>query len=317
MLNLDDLRLFHALGEHGTLAAAARAMDVTPPALSIRLAKIESRLKVSLVIRGARQVTFTDEGLRLVQEARQLLVQLDGIGSRVAGAAQSLSGQLRVVAPFGFGRKWIAPLIERFAREHPQIQCTLVLAENPLQKGMQADVFIHVGALEDSSWVAHLLARNERWVCASQAYLRAHPRPLVPQDLATHACLCLRENEEDVTLWRFRRAKSGAARGHIIDAAGRERSVRVKPRLVTNDGDVLCQWALSGAGIMLRSQWDSAPRVKSGELVRLLADWTLPSADINALVPKRLGVSARAQTFLQFAKREFQPSPPWMKAAKR
>jgi DNA-binding transcriptional LysR family regulator len=316
MLNIDDLRLFHVLAEQGTLAAAARTLRVTPPALSIRLAKIEARMGVSLVIRGARQVTFTDEGLRLVQEARMLLVQLDGIDSRVVGAAQALSGQLRVLAPFGFGRKWIGPLVQRFAQAHPQIHCALVLAENPLQNAAQADVVVHVGALTDSSWVAHLLARNERWLCASPAYLRTCKRPNDPQDLVMHACLCLRENEEDLTLWRFRRSKSGRARGRAADATGRERTVRIKPNLITNDGDVLCQWAMRGAGIMLRSQWDVMPRVKSGELVRLLPDWTTPAADINALVPKRLGVSARVQAFLQFAKSEFQPVPPWVKERK-
>lgn len=109
-----------------------------------------------------------------------------------------------------------------------------------------------VGAVRDSSWIARTLAPNARWLCASPAYLRAHGTPADPRELLEHACICIRENDEDVTLWRFRRPGPGAARRLSARV-----TLRVVPPFTTNDGSVARQWAEQGLGLVLRSEWDS------------------------------------------------------------
>ena len=111
---------------------------------------------------------------------------------------------------FGFGRIHVAPLIARFADAYPSVRVTLDLSEKPWTESKTADVVIHIGTVRDLSWVAHLLARNARWLCASPAYLRRRGVPSHPRDLLGHACLCVRENDEDVTLWRYRNAGRNA-----------------------------------------------------------------------------------------------------------
>ena len=163
---------------------------------------------------------------------------------------------------------------------------------------------IHIGAVRDSSWVAHLLARNARWVCASPDYLRRRGQPAQPRDLLQHACLCLRENDEDVTLWRYRKLGHRGPRG-------RAEAVRVTSALTSNDGEVVRNWALAGLGVTLRSQWDVAPFVKHGELKRILAGWDFEGADVLALVPARQGISARVARFVEFLKDSLGPRAPW------
>ena len=305
MITLDDLRFIDALDRTGSLSAAARSLNVTPPALSMRLKKLERALSINLVVRSSRHVRFTSEGERLLAEARDLLEQMNALPGALAGEGRSLTGRLQVVSSFGFGRLHIAPLIARFAEAYPAVRVTLDLSERPWTESKTADVMIHIGAVRDSSWVSHLLARNARWVCASPAYLRRRGVPSHPRELLQHACLCVRENDEDVTLWRYR---SG---GRAPAARGRADAVRVSPAFTSNDGEVVRNWALAGLGITLRSEWDVAPFVRRGRLQRILTTWDFDGADVVALVPTRQGISARVTRFVDFLKEHFSPTPPW------
>jgi DNA-binding transcriptional LysR family regulator len=305
MITLDDLRFVDALNRAGSLSAAARSLNVTPPALSMRLKKLERSLAINLVVRSSRHIRFTSEGERLVAEAQGLLEQINALPGALAGAGRSLAGRLHVVSSFGFGRIHIAPLIAEFVAAHPSVRVTLDLSEKPWAQSNAADVVIHIGAVRDSSWVAHLLARNARWVCASPAYLRRHGVPSHPRELLAHACMCVRENDEDVTLWRYR--KRGGPRGARVRAD----TIRVTPTLTSNDGEVVRNWTLAGLGVTLRSEWDVAPFVKRGELRRILANWDFDGADVLALVPARHGISARVARFVDFLKERLQRRPPW------
>jgi len=300
MITLEDLRFIAALSRAGSLSAAARALDVTPPALSMRLKKLEAVLAVNLVVRNSRGLRFTPEGEQLVHEAQSMLSRVDGLADSLRGGA--FAGPLRVVAPFGFGRIHVAPVMAAFIRDYPQVRATLDLAEAPWNGNLDADVVVHIGAIRDSAWIVHLLARNARWVCASPGYVRRHGMPPHPRDLTQHACLSVRENEEDVTLWRYRNQRESPRRWETL---------RISPTLTSNNGEVVREWAVAGLGVTLRSEWDVAPSVKRGELRRLFTDWEFEGADILALVPARRGVSARVSHFVDCLKARFQPKPPW------
>jgi DNA-binding transcriptional LysR family regulator len=161
-----------------------------------------------------------------------------------------------------------------------------------------ADVMFHIGELHDSSLVRYTIAPNRRLLCASPKYVRRKGMPAAPEDLAGHECITLRENNEDVSLWKFMRGKAS-------------RHVRIDPVLVSNDGDVVCQWAIKGKGIIVRSEWDVADALRSGKLVQLLPEWELAPADVVALVPQRKGMSARVKAFIAFVNEQFSPRPPW------
>ena len=135
----------------------------------MRLKKLERSLSVNLVVRSSRHIRFTSEGERLVAEAQGLLEHINALPGALAGAGRSLAGRLHVMSSFGFGRLHIAPLIAQFVAAHPSVHVTLDLSEKPWAQSNAADIVIHIGAVRDSSWVAHLRARNARWVCASHA----------------------------------------------------------------------------------------------------------------------------------------------------
>lgn len=302
MIQIEDLRLVEALAQAPSLSAAARALNVTPPALSIRLRKLEATLGLTLATRTARRLSLTPEGERFAEQGAALLAQLEALPESFQREDQRLTGTLRIAAPFGYGRRHVAPLLAQFARQHPGLRLQLDLRETPWPDRHDSDAVIHVGKVRDSSWIARTLAANERWLCASPAYLRAHGTPAEPRDLLAHACICIRENDEDNTLWHYRLAPPdgpAAAPARRARAAPRQ-AVRITPAYTTNDGAVARAWAEAGLGLVLRSEWDVSEAIAAGTLVRVLPGWQFDSAPVMLLVPGRRGRTARVRALLAF-----------------
>lgn len=287
MISIEDLRLAVTLARSESLSAAARTLNVSPPALSMRLRKLEALLGLSLANRDARRLSLTADGERFSRESALLLEQLEALPESFRHKDETLVGTLRVAAPFGYGRQRIAPLLARFAKLHPQLCLQLDLRETPWPDRHDSDAVVHIGHLNDSLWTARPLTPNERWLCASPAYLHAHGVPSAPDELASHRCICIRENDEDVTLWHLRKGQS-------------HKTLRVEPALLSNDGSVARRWAEQGLGLVLRSQWDVSDAVASGSLVRVLADWSFDSAPVLLLVPSRKLRSPRVQALVTF-----------------
>ncbi|KVT10482.1 LysR family transcriptional regulator [Burkholderia ubonensis] len=300
MLDLEDLRLVRAIGASRSLASAARLLDLTPPAVTIRLQRMEERLSARLAVRKSNGISLTDEGQRLYQEALDILERVEALPIHISGEHGEVQGTLRVVAPFGFGRKYVSRIVRDVQLAHPKLEISLHLSESPLTHASGADVVVHIGTLKSSSWVGYPLAPNERFLCASPAYARRIKALNHPADLARCNCLCLRENDEDVPRWRF--SQEGDPRRSTV--------IRIAGALSSNDGTVITEWALAGLGIVERSEWDVAPLLADGKLVRLLPDWRLPSAPVTALLPSRTGRSVRQRIFLETAKQFLSP-PPW------
>jgi DNA-binding transcriptional LysR family regulator len=207
-----------------------------------------------------------------------------------------------VIAPLGFGRQYVAPLAASFLREHAEVTLDLTLSDRIGRVPETSwDVAVHIGEPRESSLVAHRIAPNERFLVASPSYVAQHGTPAHPRDLKNFPCIALRENDEDVTLWRFTSSTNAVTQ------------VRIEPRLASNDGDVVRDWAIAGLGIIVRSEWSVADDLRTGQLVRLLGDYRLPSADVVALVGARRGRSARASRFVQHL-RENLDSVPWRTA---
>lgn len=277
-----------------SLSEAARVLNVTPSALSMRLRSLETQLGLSLATRTARRLSLSADGELLAQEAQALLARLEQLPDLFERGTGQVQGKLRIAAPFGYGRQRVAPLIVRLARLHPGLNVQLDLRETPWPDRDDADIVFHIGSVRDSSWVARTIADNQRWVCASAAYIKRHGAPQTPRELLAHQCICIRENDEDVSLWHFRREKGADGRG------GARESIRIQPAMQSNDGGTARYWAEQGLGLVLRSQWDVEDAVRQGKLVRVLAGWQFDAAPILMLVPSRKGLPSRVRTAFDF-----------------
>ncbi len=283
-----DLNLFALVARHRNLAAAARELGVTPPAVSKRLAQLERRLGVRLMNRTTRRLSLTPEGELYLSNGSRILDELSELEQLVTSSRGEPTGLLRVNASFGFGRARIAPAISEFVARYPAMKIQLHLTDRPVGlKDEGFDLCIRFGEVPDARVNARLLLKNRRIVCAAPDYLERHGRPSVPHDLAHHACIVLRENESAYGTWHFSRGK-------------RTETVKVDGALSSNDGGVVLQWALEGRGIVVRSQWEIARHLARGALVSLLDDWSLPDANIHAIYLERNQLSAKLRTFMDF-----------------
>lgn len=292
-----DLGFFSTLAACGSLSAAARELGITTPAVSKRLAQIESRLGVALVNRTTRRMGLTPEGELYLEHARRILGQIDDLAQLLGNARAEPRGLLRVNATLGFGRSHVAPVISRFVRKHPKMEVQLQLSVNPPPLADDAyDVCIRFGAPPDARVVARRLAPNRRLLCASPAYLARRGVPKSPEDLARHKCIGIRQGDEAYGVWRF-----ATGRG----ASQRTVAVKIRGNLTSNDGEIAVNWALDGHGILMRAEWDIARYLRSGRLVQVLANYRTPDADIYAVYPQRHQLSARVRAFVDFIAQSF------------
>jgi DNA-binding transcriptional LysR family regulator len=299
MVSTEDLRFFVVLSGSSSLSAAARSLDVTPPAVTQRLRLMEERLGVRLLYRTRGRMMLTDEGRALAERGREILDELGNLADTLAARRGTVSGNLFIVAPFGFGRRYVAPLVAKFRSAFADVNINLKLSDRPGHEREDAsDLVIHIGQLRDSSLLARRIAPNERFLCASPDYLARRGVPESPEDLRHHDSIVLRENMEDVTRVKF-----------TPELGRNPAQVRLESALSSNDGDVIRTWALAGLGLMIRSEWDVAEDLKAGRLVRVLEKWRLPPADIYALFEGRHGRSARARRFLDWLRDSLRPVP--------
>lgn len=288
MDGFSDLSLFALVARHRNLAAAARELGVTPPAVSKRLAQLERRLGVRLVNRTTRRLSLTPEGELYLANGSRILDDLSELEQLVTRSRAEPTGLLRVNASFGFGRMRIAPAVSEFTARFPAMKIQLHLTDRPMNLQEEGfDVGIRFGEVPDVRITARLLLKNRRIVCASPAYLEQHGKPSVPHDLARHACLVLRENDSAYGTWHFSRGK-------------RAETVKVDGALSSNDGSAVLHWALEGRGIAVRSQWEIDGHLARGELVAVLDDWALPDANIHAIYLERNQLSVKLRTFVDF-----------------
>ncbi len=298
MKHIDFFGFFVTLCKHQSLAATARELDITPSAATKRLASMEDSLGVKLVNRTTRKLSLTTEGELYLERANRILGEIADLELQLSTRKEKPTGMLRVNAPLGFGRSYIAPILSEFRKLYPDVNIQLTLTDTPMQLPDEAvDVVIRLGTPPDSRIIARKIATNRRLLCAAPAYIKRHGEPRQPQDLANHTAIVLRQNNETANLWHFERGNQSE-------------TVRVSPYLSTNDGSVAVRWALEGHGILVRAEWDIARYLRNGQLVRLLEEYGTPPGDVYAVYLQKSTQAARVSLFLDYLSETFLGNDP-------
>jgi LysR family transcriptional activator of dmlA len=289
-----DLEFIVLVGRYGNLSAAARALNLTPPAATKRLALMESRLGVRLVNRTTRRTSLTSEGEIYLLYATKILQDVRDMEEAVTSGRGTPRGLIRLNATLGFGRTTIAPIVSEFAKKYPEVEVQVEVTDSPVdlvESGF--DLAIRFGALPDSRLNARRIMTNRRFLCASPKYLKRYGVPTSLVDLANHRCIIHRQNDDAYGIWRFTHHEHSEV-------------VKVHGALSSNDGDIVLGWALDGHGILIRSEWDLAKYLQSGRLKIILPEFSLPSADLFVYYPTRQNQSIRTRTFIDFLVEHFR-----------
>ena len=258
MDRLDELTIFRAIAETGSLARAARRLRRSPPAVTRALAALEDRAGVRLIERTTRRLVLTEAGRELSERSRSLLADYEGA---VHGQeAAPVRGRLRVSAPVTFGRRHMAPLVSGFLDRFPEVQVELVFNDRNLDLiEERLDAALRIGRLHDSTLVARKVGEVRQVLVASPAYLAARGEPRTPADLEAHDTI-FGSLWSGVPEWRF-------------GAEDRATVVRLSPRLLVNDAEAVLYAARAGRGIARLLSYQAADDLAAGTLARLMVDF--------------------------------------------
>lgn len=309
----NDLELVLGVRSAGSLAGAALALGVVPSVVTKRLSALEQQLGHRLFERTTRRLSLTAEGEAVCAHAERLLAGFAALEEELSERQNEPTGSLRIAATFGFGRRWLGPTLARFRQLYPALRIELQLTERLPDlgaEGYDGAVWLwSAPARRSGDWVARRLARNQRVLAASPDYLERHGTPADAAELARHDCLAVHENDA-----------SPLRRGDIWTLSDQKSRlpvrVQVNGPLSSNSGEMVRDWCLAGQGIVLRSLWDIAPQLASGELVRVLPQLSMPDADIQWIAPWRPRTPRRVRLLVDFLADQFGREP-WKPAPDR
>ena len=283
-----ELRAFIAVADTGGFARAAIGMNSSPPAVTRAVAGLEDRLGVRLFNRTTRTVHLTEPGIRILEDARRVLSDLDTAEQEVRGEARLATGQLSITASLAFGRSVLQPIIAEFTDAHPLVGVSMLLFDRVVDLVDEGfDLAVRIAHLPDSSLVSSHVGDVRRILVAAPDYLAKRGTPERPSELKHHAIIAhtaLMPNRE----WRF------------VDA-GKSARMTLAPRIEINDAHAGIQLAEQGKGITIVLSYMVADALRAGRLVPVLKDCAPPPVPVHLIYAQRRIIAPKVRAFIDFA----------------
>lgn len=285
MDRFESLSAFVAVADRKGFAAAARALEMSPPAITRAVAALERHLGVTLFHRSTRAVSLTDEGAAFLDRARRILSELREAEHVVMGGRSAPRGQLYVTAPVMFGRLHVLPAIDALLVKHEGLSARMMLLDRNVrivEEGI--DVAVRIGTLADSALRVVTIGSVRQTIVASPAYLAAHGVPEAPGDLSGHRCIVGSAIRVGAA-WPF--------------GAKSETIVEVTPRLTVNTIDATIAAAEAGIGLANVLSYQAAEAIVAGRLVPLLTEHAPPPMPVSLLYDAGRAAMPAVRAFIE------------------
>ncbi len=269
--------LVAAVVREGSFTRAAKQLGVSKQSVSLRVSKLEEALGVRLLERTTRSLRPTEAGARYVERCAAIAADIDAANHDVQQTQVEPSGLLRMSSPYLFGRRFLMPVVAAFMKRWPKVSVDLALSDRKvdlLEEGI--DVAIRIGPLDDSSLATRRIGAARIHVVASPAFLTRHGRPTA-RTVSALPSVGMRPSET----WTV-----GAV------------EVKVTPRLVVNDLELVCDAAMAGVGLAQVPELVCAQALKAGKLVALFEDGGAPVRPVMAVMPSRRFVAPKVRLFV-------------------
>lgn len=287
MIDWEGVTEFVAVAEAQSFTGAARALDTSVAQISRKVAALEDRLSIKLLIRTTRKVSVTEAGQTYYQHCRHLVEGLKQADRAITELNATPQGRLKITSSVTYGEQLIAPLLSDFMLMYPQLELELVLSNQTFDLIEQDfDLAIRLGRLTDSTMMAKRLSSRQVRVCASPGYIEKYGEPHTLSELSQHNCLI-----GSLPIWRFIENK-------------KEKSVRVKGSVHCNSGAALTNAALKGLGIVQLPDFYVQESMDKGELVEILVPYREPKEGIWAVYPNNRHLSTKVRLLVEFLAKE-------------
>jgi DNA-binding transcriptional LysR family regulator len=282
------MRVVVAVGEGGSLSAAARRLGIPLPTVSRRVSDLETRLNTRLFNRSTRRLTLTDAGQAYLHACKRILEDVTEAERAASGEFNAPRGDLVISAPIVFGRLHVLPTITAFLKAYPEVRIRLVQGDrliNLLEE--HVDLAIRIGNLPDSSLVATRCGSTRHVVCGSPGYFDEFGSPKQPTDLEAHTLISF-EGLSSPDTWVFK-------------AEPAEMEVPVRPKLTLNTAEAAIDAAIDGVGLTRVLSYQVERAMKAGALVTTLKRFEPAPAPISLVYPSQRQLPLKVRAFLDFA----------------
>jgi DNA-binding transcriptional LysR family regulator len=297
--SLADLNAFIAVADHLSFRAAASRVGVTPSALSHSMRQLEERLGVRLLHRTTRSVSLTDAGIRLLERLRPAIDQIADALEDLNRERSRPFGRLRIYAIHMAAAAVIAPVWKGFLSTYPEVHLELQVSEEAIDivaKGFDAGIGPRDRAAADMIAV-RVMGPVKVAVVGAPSYFARRSRPRTPDDLARHSCI------------QFRRGADGVMVDWPFERTGKSRKIAVGGRVMVNDPDLAVRAAADGLGIAYTIEALAEPFLHSGQLVRVLEDWSPCFEGLFLYYPSHRQVPAALRALIDMIRAVSSPAP--------
>lgn len=287
MDRLTSMSIFVKAVDLGSFSAAADALQMSPQLVGKHIQTLERHMGVRLLNRTTRRQSLTDIGKSFYERARIILAEVEAADSLVAETRSVPRGRLKINAPVTFAIHALAPRLHEYLSANPEVSVDLTMANrfvDMIEEGY--DAVFRVGNLPDSGLIARPLAPYRLVACAAPSYLAAHDPIRTPMDLRQHECLGFSHTELR-THWTF-----DGPEGRV--------SVPISGRLMVDNGEALLPAAVAGLGVMLQPEELVRAALKSGRLVPVLAEYSVPTRPMHILYAPDRGINPKLRSFIDF-----------------
>ncbi len=289
-----EFELFVQIAELGSITKAAESLEISNAAASRYLASLEERLSARLIERNTRRLYLTDVGHEFFRRCKGVLAEMKEAEAAVNANVLEPGGTLTITASLSFSMKHLAPLLPDFTALYPKVDVN-ILAANRYYDIMDSGIDLAIRTREfepDSGLTVRRLAETRRILAASPRYLGRMGTPREVEDLLRHQMLIY----------------SYANRPHEMTFTrnGEEKSVTVRSKLESNDGQVIRAAALEGLGILVQPKYIVYDDIVAGRLIPVLDDWDLPRLTINIAFQSRRYLAAKVRLFIDFLVAHFE-----------
>lgn len=297
---LTGLIAFARAASLGSYTAAARALSVSPSAVSKSVQRLEQHFGLRLFSRTTRSLTLTPEGRDLLERAQRLLREAEDIAQAVVAARAEPAGTLKITAPLPVGVHIVAPALPRFRDQYPKVKVDLRLGDqyvDLIEQGV--DIAIRVGDPGDSRLIPRYLAPHRISAFASPDYLCRRGTPKHPEELVEHDCVNFRyQSTGQEARWPFRVG---------------ERLLEIAPNagITIDTSDGVAATLVAGGGIGISATYIAAPYVVRGELVPVMYDFAYDHFPLTALWQESRRGNPNVKAFVGFLADIFAVPAPW------
>jgi len=296
MDRLQAMKIFERVVEEGGFAAAARAMDMSPPVVTRMVAELEQHLGTRLLQRTTRKLALTDAGESYLQRVRAILREIDDAEAAAAASTRDLRGTIRIVAAPVLATNFLAPMVAVWHAHYPKLMLDISMDAYAASRVDEFDVTIMVAGEDfDANIVARPLVQGEAIVVASPDYLERRGIPREPQDLVHHDYL--RDSSAPV---RLQSGPGRKLRLQSLRADVPDEEVDAPAVLQSVSTELLMRAAVDGAGVAVTSRLLAEEHLARGELVHILPGWIFSRYTIYAALPSGRMLPARTRVFLDF-----------------